>query len=101
MSERETFQTGMRLTGRRPSVRCRACDATVAHTTRGLCSECREDSAAWAYIDGRRVRVTTDMIDAHLDALDVACAAGLHPSQGRRLDAHGETCGSCGRRVVA
>jgi hypothetical protein len=49
MSEREMRQTGLRLMGRRPSVRCRACDATVAHLTRGLCEECREETAVRPY----------------------------------------------------
>jgi hypothetical protein len=49
MSERETFQTGLRLAGRRPSVRCRACDAVAAHLSRGLCTECREETAVRPY----------------------------------------------------
>jgi hypothetical protein len=49
MSERETFQTGLRLKGRRPSVRCRACDAVAAHLSRGLCTECREETADRPY----------------------------------------------------
>jgi hypothetical protein len=99
MGAREMRQSGLRLAGRRPSVRCRACDAVVAHLSRGLCEECRDDSGTWAYIDGRRVRVSRADIDAHLDTLERSCRAGLHPAHGRRLDAHGECCGACGRRV--
>jgi hypothetical protein len=54
MSAREMRQTGLRLAGRRPSVRCRACDADVAFLSRGLCTECREDArlAPYGYING-------------------------------------------------
>jgi hypothetical protein len=73
MMARETFQTGLWLTTSRP----------VTHSVE----------------DGRRVAITQADIDAHLDSLDAACRSGLHPSQGRKRDAHGETCGACGRRI--
>jgi hypothetical protein len=52
-----------------------------------------------AVIDGKRVEFSAREIDAALDALDLACEKGIHPEHGRRVDAYGEKCGACGRRV--
>jgi hypothetical protein len=98
----------MFATGRRTAVAlaCRQCGEMTNRVSRGVCHDCR-DARGGTDIEERDPRtgrvywrhITAREIDAHLDNLAALCAAGIHPSAGRKLDGYGEVCGACQRRV--